>query len=352
MDYYSKKRDIKKFFNNKNIKYYSALIIIFLFLLAIVVSIDKKHTLNTNENVTTSVITTPEATTSENIVVAKGVYSVKINIANGQIDFYEYNSNLNDYNSEPSKSILCSYNSDFIMNEYTSDSNEYIKTAWQPNTNGGFYRFYSSYGNGLNFHSCEYTINGDKNSLNVTDYNNIGSGNSIDGFTMNLADAKWVYENCAQKSIFKVYYDETIEVSEQINNPIVIPDGITWDPTDDSTGSPWCLTEIQSLEPQYDTLNLDIGTNEDILLNYITATDIDNNSVVSYVYTSGNYSLVKAGQYQLTYNLIDIYGNFLSKTITLNIKDNKTTEMETTTSVSSNTSTETSSIEETTTASK
>ena len=50
------------------------------------------------------------------------------------------------------------------------------------------------------FHSCWYHENGNPDSLSVSQYNRLGSPASHGCIRLCVADARWIYENCANTS--------------------------------------------------------------------------------------------------------------------------------------------------------
>ena len=62
------------------------------------------------------------------------------------------------------------------------------------------------------------------------------------------------------------------------------------------------------------------------IFKHVNARDKDNTSVISYVYITGKYDLDKAGEYEITLNLVDTSGNHLTKQITLIVKESESTE--------------------------
>lgn len=73
----------------------------------------------------------------------------------------------------------------------------------------------------------------------------IGGKNNTPGITLSVADAKWIYEHCSFDSVITIYTDKNERHTLEL---IKIPDGITWDPTDVTTGSPWVQTRIKSMD--------------------------------------------------------------------------------------------------------
>lgn len=329
MFYTSKRRSFKKFLQNKNLKYYAAFLMVFLVLISVIIFINKNNLNNTSNSNTQKEQETTSTKEGDTVVAAKGSYYLRLNLSNGQLSIHEYDSKNGTYSSTPVKYMLAAYSNSLKEGIYAADSTLTLKSSWLNNGDNTFYRFNSKFTDTISFHSALYSKNTDKNSLIVEDYNTIGNSVDTSGITLTLADAKWIYENCSFESKIECYTNADEDVSA--DTLIAIPSGITWDPTDDATGSPWCQTHIDSLSVIKGTLTLPAGSSLTALTSNVTATDESGASVVAHVYITGTYDLNKAGKYYITYNLTDIYGSHEEKTITLQITEAETTAAETTT---------------------
>ncbi len=342
MVYTSKRRRFRDFLKTRNWKYYAAFFLFFIALIAVIVVINYRYRNNSNKQ-----NTTVEETTTSNDVLDEsnnsiGRYKLSINMAVNQITVYNWIEDEAAYSEQPCRYMICSVNQSLKEGSYSSVNSTSVKNSWINDSDETFYRYYTDYGNGISFHTAKYSENKNKNSLVIADYNTIGQSSENSGITLLCDDAKWIYENCSNDSEIYIYSDDTEEISDTVNDIITIPAGITWDPTDYSSGSPWCQTKLQSISAN-NKVTVVSNIAESQLLNYVTALDEDNNNVNVYVYITGKYDLSKAGTYSITYNIADIYGSYLTKSVTLIVEEAPTQE-ETTTEE------ETTSIEETTSA--
>ncbi len=201
------------------------------------------------------------------------------------------------------------------------------KSAWASSERKDrFYRYATSFGGKIVFHSPDYDTQGDRNSLIAESYEAIGDRGAediSDGITLTVADARWIYENCSFESEIKIYTDKNEQAGAPANRIIPIPEEIKWEPTDSSHGTPWCQTEIEELTAP-PVFELSLGAPVSVVLGSARALDKSGGDVSEYVYISGEYGIDKAGIYSLTYNLIDIFGNHLQKPLKLTIKEPET----------------------------
>lgn len=331
MVYISNRRGFKDFFKSRNTKFYIAIMIIFIAVVvttAIIIHKAKKYNdgkHNTSDTASENIYSEPD---SESATDIEGIYNIQINLSN-------YTITIKDYNDNFVRKMLCSFNS-FEEGEYKNTGGTGLRNVWYEDKNN-FYRYYTDFGNGLIFHSALYSEKNNKNSLNSDEYNMIGGKNNTPGITLSVADAKWIYEHCSFDSVITIYTDKNERHTLEL---IKIPDGITWDPTDVTTGSPWVQTRIKSMDAP-STITIE-EKNSDLsnIRKQIKAFDTDNNDISDYVIISGNFNLNSHGKYQMEIRLIDIYGNDLRKDIELIVTE-KETESETETETETETEMET-----------
>ncbi|MGN0370605.1 MAG: immunoglobulin-like domain-containing protein [Butyrivibrio sp.] len=335
MIYTSKKKGFLDFLKTGNWKYYTAFFVLFIAIIAVIITISvrsSKHTSDPSETDLADNSNTSE--TMEEYVSQRGKYKICINTANFQITAYSWNNETEVFKDTPDRYMEAA----FLMFEpgsYEADSNVSYKNTWIKNEDNSYYRYVTDLGNGFIFHSASYNTMNDKNSLVVSDYESIGGTSSSPGITLQISDAKWIYENCSLDSIVYVYNDETEEVSTDLIKVIDIPNGITWDPTDTSAGSPWCQSHVEKLTSQPE-ISVTEGTPDSVILSYAKAYDNNNLDVSANIYITGGYNLNKAGEYSITYNISDIYGNTLRSVskLTVNVPD-ETNDTESTDVISS-----------------
>lgn len=320
MIYTSKRHGVKDFIKSRNNIIYIAIAFIFIAVIVItVISINRYHSnFGTNKpGASPTAIITTENSTDETFTEAVGSYTIKINLANCALNIYE--------NDLLVKQMLCGINSKLKEGEYLCVPSSSKRNTWFQ-VGAYFYRYYTNLGNSISFHSAGYANKSDKNSLITEEYNCIGSLNDNFGITLTVEDSKWIFEHCSTNSKIEIYSDNT----EKFNsNFIEVPDGINWDPTDKSDGTPWCDTKVKSLDSSNEII-LDYGSDISVLRSKFKALDQNNNDVTKYVLINGSLDLNKPGNYNIELLIADYSGNVLNKTISITIKE-KPTEAETTT---------------------
>lgn len=320
--FYTSKRKIKGFFKTGNMKYYGAFIALLLVVISTFIIIRKNAGVSNDPVAESEAITTTQEQTTT-AVVAKGTYRICVNKTYNQVSVYRYNDS--EYEKEPCRTMICAFNSDLSDTRLSPEYSDTSKQLWQDVDNGGFVRFYTRFADGISFHSARYRTNNDKNTLIVDDYNTIGNQNSTEGITLLVSDAKWIFENCSFNSEVYIYSDTNEKNYVENYELIDIPKEITWEPSDDSEGSYWCPTEIDRIEAP-DKIKVKYDSYEGTVINQINAFDKNSSNVTEYVFLSGKYNFEKAGEYNIVFNLVDIFGNHLTKDAVLIVeKDEKET---------------------------
>lgn len=323
MVYRSKRRKFNDFVRTHNWKYYLLFLIVFVTIVAAVVIIAfKTKTSESTENTTT----TPQPSETENVtgeqnINVKGKYLISINTANNIISIYSWDADTENFSSSPVREMPAAFPDNIEEDEYSFSKDDLAKTIWYHAETDGFYRYQSDFGGKFIFHSARYFADGNKNSLDIDSYNSIGSSTSSNGFLLLCSDARWIYENCSYASEIQVIFDESIS-SDNIKSSIIpIPDGLSWDPTDTADDSPFCQTVLKEFNCtiQYATLPAGVGTEP--LFKFVKAYDENGTDVSSYVYTTWTETFVSAGTYVIPFYIADIYGNVLTDTINVTVKE-------------------------------
>lgn len=334
MVYTSKRRKFKDFVRTKNWHYYIIFLLIFATLVVSVLIITKKNNNdnnNTNNNTTNSIensITNVSNDISKNV---KGKYKICVNTAIYQISIYEWDVDNSCYKNDACKYMPVSYDQDINVGKYNFSSEDLVKETWYTTPEGKHYRYATNFNNNISFHTAEFSIYNDKDSLVAESYNNIGVSKTSDGFVLLCADAKWIYENCSYASEVIIYSDNTETISSNITKKINLAPGLLWEPTDFSNSSPYCQTEISEISCIYDYITVLPGTDIANLYKYVKAVDVDNKNINSYIYTTQSGTLNNIQSYTITFYIADSYGNVLSDNLLVNVEEpEKPTEEETT----------------------
>ncbi len=146
------------------------------------------------------------------------------------------------YYTLPIKAFICSTGKTPHMTPrgtYTMGKNKY---RWRLMKDNSYAQYACGFNGGVMFHSVCYKAE-DASTLMEEEYNSLGEKASLGCVRLQVADAKWIYDNCAPGTYVTVYSDESTpgvwgkpvkyvsELSGEYKNG--------WDPTDPDPANPW-----------------------------------------------------------------------------------------------------------------
>lgn len=244
-------------------------------------------------------------------------YYIKINRQRNVVTIYGLDSK-GQY-SVPVKAMVCSTG----VNNATPAGNFSLsgKYRWHELMGDVYGQYCSRITRGVLFHSVFYNVPSDPSSLAYNAYNRLGTQASHGCVRLNVADAKWIYDNCPSGTKVTIYDSSN-------PGPLGKPDAIKidtsspyrgWDPTDPNPNNPW-----QKMRPSFRGLQnktLERCSKKPDLKKGVTATDYKGTRLKFKV--SGKCNMKKTGKYKITYTTKDSKGSVTKKTITITVRDTK-----------------------------
>ena len=159
-------------------------------------------------------------------------------------------------------------------------------------------------------------VDGD-NTLESEEFNKLGEEASLGCVRLAVADAKWIYDNCAIGTQVHIY-DSDKEEPLGKPDPIRIKDtDVHWDPTDDNEDNPY-NKETPSIAVEKKT-ELEVGEKFDIFKG-VSATDSCGNDITERLQYLGNVTTSRKGTYRVTYRVTDAMHRTAEKTLTIEVK--------------------------------
>lgn len=164
-------------------------------------------------------------------------YYIKVNYGAQVVTIYTQDEN-GEY-TIPYKAMVCS------TGVATPTSGVYsIPARWEwLGLQGDVYGHYSTQIKGnILFHSVPYLTRGDKSSLEYWEYDKLGTYASAGCIRLTVADAKWIFYNCARGTKVEFYSSSN---PGPLGKPSArkissYPDYLrNWDPTDPDSSNPW-----------------------------------------------------------------------------------------------------------------
>ncbi len=315
MNYFTSKRhSFKNFFNNNNLGIYIAAFLLMVVVITVIIIFrnaannahpeDSTKTAESSSSVSTSSSSMEEDT---QYLADTTKYNIMINLGNYTVKIFDANDSL-------VRSMNCAIGSDVSeIKDYNPEN--ILRNVWSVDAEGVWR--YTVTTDSVSFHSFKYTKLNDKSSMDDDSYNQIGQESSDSGISLSIADAYWIYLNVGEGSTITIYTDRSEE--KGTDEIIFVPEGMGWDPTDTDSASKWSPYEVKSVRCVAE-MTIDVSeVSEETLLKKASAKDINDNSIVSYIYLDYLFltypkatelaDIDEMGQFYVWYRVADRFGN-------------------------------------------
>lgn len=259
---------------------------------------------------------------SESSQASSYPYLIKVNRRMSTVTVYAKDSN-GKY-TKPIKAMLCSPGYDTPLGTFRTPA----KYRWHVLMGDVWGQYCTRIHGGILFHSVWYY---EKNpaTLSNRQYNNLGQIVSHGCVRLNVADSKWIYDNCALGTTVVIYDSSN-------PGPLGKPKGLK---VSEASKMGWDPTDVWSPGNPYAKKNPVINGAKDINVNYgksvdlkkgVTAKSSTNQNITSSIKVKITYNgktvtkvdTKKAGNYKVTYTVTDSSKKTASKTITCKVVDN------------------------------
>ncbi len=241
-------------------------------------------------------------------------YLIKVNRVANCVTVYRQ-----DENGEftiPYKAMACSVGKN-IKNTPLGNFKTSQKYTWRQMVDGTYSQYATRIYGGILFHSipCFTPNSGD---MEADEFNKLGNNASLGCVRLTVADAKWIYDNCAYGTQVIIYDDESNPGPLGKPSVIRIPsDSLfkSWDPTDPDPNNPW-----NTREPSIEGVDITapVGSNLD-LLSTVKATDTCGNDITSTVTITGTVDFKQSGTYHIRYSVTDLLNRSASLDVVVKI---------------------------------
>ncbi len=183
---------------------------------------------------------------------------------------------------------------------------------------------------GVLFHSVWYNVNYNPGSLSVSSYNKLGTICSHGCVRLNVADAKWIYDNVPSGTPVTIYNSSD---PGPLGKPesIKIPYSTPWDPTDIwSAANPWNKKKpvITGAKNQTIDFNSDFDVLKSVKAKNTTGYDATKRITTKILYNGSVVKKIdtrKPGTYKVTYQVKDEIGRKAQKTVKIKVTAQKST---------------------------
>ena len=163
-------------------------------------------------------------------------YYIKINYKQNVVTIYAKDEKGNY--TKPVKAMVCSCGTATPKSGTYSISSKY---KWGKLFGGVSGQYCTRIVNSILFHSVPYITHGDNGSLEYWEYDKLGTTASAGCIRLTVADAKWIYSNCAKGTKVEFYADSNPgplgkPTAQKISGEEAVRG---WDPTDPDAANPW-----------------------------------------------------------------------------------------------------------------
>lgn len=233
-------------------------------------------------------------------------YFIKVNRALCCVTVYGIDAN--GAYTIPVVSFACSVGSlgqETIVGENYTTTDKY---TWRLMVDYSYAQYAFRIDGGYLFHSVPYTTQ-NNDSLETDQFNKLGSPASLGCIRLNVANVKWIYDNCPAGTKVTIYDDVTtpgvLGKPETIKIPTNSPNA-GWDPTDPNVNNPWlkCKSVIEGAK----NITTKVGQKVDLKTG-VSAKDTCGNDITSKLVTVGRYTFDQAGEYTIKYVATDAIGS-------------------------------------------
>ncbi|MBB2183659.1 DUF5011 domain-containing protein [Lachnospiraceae bacterium MD1] len=243
-------------------------------------------------------------------------YLIKVNRVHNTITVYEMDE-AGKY-TKPIKAMLCSVGVNGLTKTGTFQTK--AKYRWKELMGDVYGQYSTRIVDGILFHSVYYYENGNPATLATNQFNKLGTAASHGCVRLSVADAKWIYDNCAVGTTVIIYDDKKSPGPLGKPEGIKISGNIRWDPTDPDKNNPY-NSKIPTISGAKN-LTVEYG-NEADLLKGIKAKSSLGEDITKKINIEGKVDFYTSGKYKITYTVVDILGKVARKTITVTVKENK-----------------------------
>ena len=253
---------------------------------------------------------------TERDAATKPPYYIKINRRQNCVTVYKLDEK-GKY-TIPVKAMACSVGVNNATPTGTfSISNQY---RWHTLMGNVYGQYCSRIVGGVLFHSVYYSA-ADPSTLAYNSYNRLGSAASHGCVRLNVADAKWIYDNCSSGTKVRIY-DGNDPGPLGKPTPVRIDTSSKyrgWDPTDPNPKNPWrkMAPTIKGVKK----LTVERLAKKPDLKKGITATDYKGKSLK--IKLTGKLNMKKAGKYTITYKTTDSLNRTTTVKRVITVKDTK-----------------------------
>ncbi len=244
-------------------------------------------------------------------------YLIKVNRYHNTITVYEMDEK-GEY-TVPVKAMVCSVGTDFKTIQGTFKTS--AKYRWKLLMGNVYGQYATRIVGGILFHSVYYYENNNPASLATKEYNKLGTAASHGCVRLTVADAKWIYDNCALGTTVIIYDDKKSPGPLGKPTAMKLEKGVGWDPTDPDERNPYLLQGLPTFEG-LKNFSVAWGSKPN-LKKGIKAYSVRGEDLTSKIEVDGEVNTLIPGKYKVAYSVVDGMGQLKMKVVTVTVKDSE-----------------------------
>ena len=261
-------------------------------------------------------LVTVVAQPQETYAASKKPYYIRINRQQNCVTIYKLDKK-GKY-TIPVKAMACSVG----VNNATPTGTFPLSTKyrWHALMGSVYGQYCSRITGGVLFHSVFYSTT-NPSTLAYNSYNRLGTTASHGCVRLNVADAKWIYDNCPSGTLVNIYDSNN---PGPLGKPTPVKIDVNskyrgWDPTEPNPKNPWrkMAPTIKGVKK----LTVERLAKKPDLKKGITATDYKGKSLK--IKLTGKLNMKKAGKYTITYKTTDSLNRTTTVKRVITVKDTK-----------------------------
>lgn len=240
------------------------------------------------------------------------LYQIMVNRYHNTVTIYEMDEK-GKY-TIPIKAMVCSVGTYSKTIQGTFQTKE--KYRWKALMGDVWGQYATRIVGGILFHSVYYYENNNPASLATAEFNKLGSSASHGCIRLTVEDAKWIYDNCISGTTVIIYDDKASPGPLGKPETIKIGKSVRWDPTDPDEKNPYIL-RLPKISGVKD-MAVAWGEKVDLMKGVIAKSSVGID-ITSMIEIEGEVNSYTAGDYKITYSVVDEFGRLKMKAATITV---------------------------------
>lgn len=276
------------------------------------ITVNKSSVSAASPKLTTAITDNEDVVKENKKSSSKPLYQLFVNRSQNVVTVYTHDSK-GRYNV-PVRAMVCSCG--MYGATITGEFQTYFRAEWHALYNGVYGQYVTGISGDYLFHSVPYEDLAN-DALELEEYNKLGEDASLGCVRLSAGDAKWIYDNCENGTVVKIYDSDDPEPLGKPEAIRVTDMSCGWDPTDPDKRNPYLEKSPAIIGAEDITIAMNGEFNP---LESVTAVDTCGNDISGRLTFEGNVVTSRAGKYRVTYSVEDALSRRAEKTVTVTVE--------------------------------